>query len=115
MSTQTKSEKSVKAAKAVTVATPKVVVLPNAIVADIITLNNAKEMIKKFTEIKDAADAAIRASLGDATVGIVNGEERIKLSARENSYIDQKILKESFPEAFEAASYKTAFTVLVTK
>ena len=120
MSTQTKSARPVKAAKAAPVAsatavTPKAVVLPNAIVEQIINLNNAKEMIKKFEAQKEAADAAIRAALGDATVGIVNGEERIKLSARENTYINQNILKESFPEAFEAASYKTPFTVLVTK
>jgi predicted phage-related endonuclease len=117
MSTQTKSAKAVKAAVAApaVVVTPKVVVLPNAIVEQIINLNNAKEMIKKFEAQKEAADTAIRAALGDATVGIVNGEERIKLSPRENTYINQNILKESFPEAFEAASYKTPFTVLVTK
>lgn len=112
--TATKSETS-KVAKATVKAAPKATVLPAATQADIIKFNQAKAMIKEFTAQKEAAELAIRTALGDSTVGILNGEERVVLSPRANTYINAKLLLESFPEAYTATSYVTEFTVLVTK
>ena len=114
--TLTKSApKTAKAAKAAKVAAPKATVLPAVTEAEIIKFNNAKEMIKRFTEEKDAAEFAIRTALGDSDIGIINGAERIVVSHRSRTNINGKTLKEAFPEAYEASAYESEYTVLTTK
>lgn len=90
-----------------------------------LTGTNAADLIARFTAAKAAikaleaqkaeAEAALRALLGDHTVGVVNGVERVRIQFRNNSKIDRKKLEAGWPEAFAATLVQTPYTVLDAK
>lgn len=82
--------------------------------AIIARFTEAKKLAKAAEEAKKAAEAELRAMLGDAKVGTINGVERIKISERATTTVDRELLKSAFPEAFEATVGKTPYTILTT-
>jgi predicted phage-related endonuclease len=81
----------------------------------IVEFNTAKAAIKAFEAKKAAAEAALRAALGNASVGTINGVERVRVNHRNRSNIDREALKAAFPEAYAATLTETAYTVLQAK
>lgn len=81
----------------------------------IVKFNEAKAAIKLFEADKAEAEAAIRALLGGATVGLIDGVERIRVQHRNLSKIDREALKTAFPEAYAAVLTESAYTVLQAK
>lgn len=72
----------------------------------------AKQTIKQAEAAKDAAEAALRALLGDAEVAEVDGEKIFKLQHSSNSKFDRALMMESFPEAYEATYVKTPYNYI---
>lgn len=74
-----------------------------------------RDMLNALEKTKKELEAQIKAVLGDAEVGIVNGEIRIEQSKRSRSGVDTKKLQMAFPEAYEATQTTTEYVVLVVK
>lgn len=83
--------------------------------AEIAEYNAMKVAIKALEVKKAAAEAAIRASLGDREIGLINGVERVRIQHRNLSKIDRESLKTAFPEAYAAVLTESAYTVLQAK
>jgi len=81
----------------------------------IVEFNAAKAAIKALEAKKAAAETALRAALGNASVGTINGVERVRVNHRNRSNIDREALKAAFPEAYAATLTETAYTVLQAK
>jgi predicted phage-related endonuclease len=74
-----------------------------------------RTMITELEKTKKELEAQIKSVLGDAEVGVVNGEIRIEQSKRSRSGVDAKKLALAFPEAYEATQTTTDYVVLVVK
>jgi predicted phage-related endonuclease len=74
-----------------------------------------RDLIRSLEGAKKELDAAIKEALGDAEVGTLDGTVRIEVSHRSRETADSTVLKEAFPEAWEAAKKVTDYTVLVVK
>lgn len=74
-----------------------------------------RDMLNALEKTKKELEAQIKAVLGDAEVGVVNGEIRIEQSKRSRSGVDTKKLAMAFPEAYEATQTTTDYVVLVVK
>lgn len=79
----------------------------------------ARQALAKFLEAKTAeanakalkaeAEATLRTLLGEATEATFGGVLAFKLIAKSNTYLDSKALKTTYPEAYEAVKYETAY------
>ena len=74
-----------------------------------------RTMITELEKTKKELEAQIKEVLGDAEVGVVNGEIRIEASKRSRTGVDSKKLALAFPEAYEATQTTTDYVVLVVK
>ena len=92
-----------------------VAILDPAAEALLVEFNEAKAAIKALEGKKAAAEKAIREMLGGATVGHINGVERVRVQHRNMSKIDRDMLKTAFPEAYETCMVESPYTVLQTK
>lgn len=81
----------------------------------IVALADAKAAIKALKEKQSEIDSAIRALMGDATIGTVAGVKRVEILDRTRAGIDSDMLKKAFPEAAEACATETAYTQLQAK
>ena len=71
----------------------------------------AKATIKAAEDAKKAAEATLRAVMGDAQDMILRGVTVLKISdPRTRTGFDAKILRELFPEAAAAAATSTTYT-----
>lgn len=81
--------------------TDDVAVLDGTNVLELIDeLNEAKRAAKAANERKDKADKAIRALLGDALIGTVDGAVRVELVPVVRRTVDMDLLKDFFAEAY---------------
>lgn len=91
----------------------------SAVELDLVTQNAINELVALRDKIslaekeKKALDAQIKLALGDAEAGLINGVIRIKVSARTMPSVDTQLLKEAYPEAYEATKKETPYTVLM--
>lgn len=92
-----------------------VAVLDPSAEAMIATFNQTKAAIKALEAKKAAVETALRDALGGASVGTINGVERVRVNHRNRSNIDREALKAAFPEAYAATLTETAYTVLTAK
>lgn len=92
-----------------------VAILDASAEALLVEFNEAKAAIKALEAKKAAAETAIRELLAGATVGHINGVERVRVQHRNMSKIDRDMLKTAFPEAYEACMVESPYTVLQTK
>lgn len=81
----------------------------------IVEFNEAKAAMKALEAKKAEVEGKIRAMLGDAQVGTINGVERVRVLVRNRSNIDREALKAAFPEAYEATLVEGRYTVLSAK
>lgn len=81
----------------------------------LVKFNDAKAAIKALEAEKALAEKAIRELLNGATVGTINGIERVRVQHRNMSKIDRDALKTAFPEAYSATLVESSYTVLQTK
>ena len=78
-------------------------------------LNDAKRAAEEAEERKDAADKAIRALLGDALIGTVDGAVRVELVPVERVTIDAKKLQAGWADAYTACQKVSEHKRLYTK
>lgn len=95
--------------------TEDIAVLDQSAEALLVKFNDAKAAIKALEAEKAAAEKAIRELLDGATVGTINGIERVRVQHRNMSKIDREALKTAFPEAYSATLVESSYTVLQTK
>lgn len=96
----------------ISVATPAVM-LDGSNAAELIAqFNEAKAVIKQMTEQKEAAEKALRDLMGEATIGLIAGVERVKIATRGTKNIDSKLLMSAFPEAYDTCLKEGSYTVL---
>lgn len=74
-----------------------------------------RTMVNELTKTQKALEAQVKEILGDAEVGIVDGQVRILRDERSREGLDKEKLKTAFPEAFEACLTKSPYVVLVAK
>lgn len=78
------------------------------------TLNEAKRMAKAATEQAEVAKAALKALLGEAREGVLDGILKVELVEKSRKGIDAALLESTFPEAFVACGKVTTYTELRT-
>lgn len=83
-----------------------------AVINEFFTTRNTVNELKKTQK---ALEAQVKEIIGDAEVGLVDGQVRIQQSFRSKSGIDMEKLKTAFPEAFEACQTSSPYVVLVAK
>lgn len=76
----------------------------------------AKAKVKEWQEKADIAGEQVKASLGDAEIGLVNGKESVRWSTVESRRVDVKKLRELLPEetvaALETVTISRRFSVV---
>jgi predicted phage-related endonuclease len=76
----------------------------------------AKAKIKEWEEKADIAAEQVKAALGDAQVGLVNGKEAVRWTTVESKRIDAKKVRELLPEnlwdRFETTLVSRRFTIV---
>lgn len=89
--------------------------ISSAVSAMITEFVETRDLIRALEATKKELDAAIKEALGDAEAGTLGGKVRVEVSHRSRETADSTVLKEAFPEAWEAAKKVTDYTVLVVK
>ena len=76
----------------------------------------ARLKIKEWEEKADIAAEQVKAAMGDAQVGLVNGREAVRWTTVETKRIDTKKVRELLPEnlweKFETSSVSRRFTIV---
>lgn len=77
--------------------------------------NAAKNLIKEMKAEQDRLEAEIRSRMGNATTARINGTARATIATRNRSNLDKDQLSIGWPEALEACTTHTTYTVLTAK
>ena len=76
----------------------------------------ARLKIKEWEEKADIAAEQVKAAMGEAQVGLVNGREAVRWTTVETKRIDTKKVRELLPEnlweKFETSSVSRRFTIV---
>ena len=76
----------------------------------------ARAKVKEWEEKADIAAEQVKAALGDAQIGLVNGREAVRWTTVETKRIDPKKVRELLPEnlweKFETASVSRRFMIV---
>ena len=76
----------------------------------------ARLKIKEWEEKADIAAEQVKAAMGEAQVGLVNGREAVRWTTVETKLIDAKKVRELLPEnlweKFETSSVSRRFTIV---
>jgi len=76
----------------------------------------ARVKVKEWEEKADIAAEQVKAALGDAQIGLVNGREAVRWTTVETKRIDPKKVRELLPEnlweKFETASVSRRFMIV---
>jgi hypothetical protein len=75
---------------------------------------NAKKAEALAKEQKELAEIALREALGDHKEGLVEGMVVVKLVNGKNTHFDRELMKEIFPEAYQATLRETLYDYLRT-
>jgi hypothetical protein len=78
------------------------------------TLNEAKRMAKAATEQAEAAKTALKALLGEAREGVLDGVLKVELVEKSRKGVDTELLEKAFPEAFAACGKVTTYLEMRT-
>ncbi|WET76874.1 hypothetical protein P3102_22485 [Amycolatopsis sp. QT-25] len=60
-------------------------------------LTEAKERVKFYEQLCDDLEAPVKARMGDAEIGLIDGEPVVSYKSTVRSGLSQKLLKERFP------------------
>ena len=71
--------------------------------------NEYKETEKKFKKERKAIENKIKDKLGDAEIGVVNGEELVKWKNISSTRFDKKSLKEEHPDIYKKFTYESQY------
>lgn len=74
--------------------------------------NDAKEAIRTLEKQKKEAEAIIKEAMGEATIGLIDGVERVKISYTTRTDLDKAKVQEVYPEAYETCLKTTTFPVV---
>lgn len=74
----------------------------------------AKKAEALAKEQKEMAELALREALGDHKEGLVEGMVVVKLVNGKNTHFDRELMKEIYPEAFQATIRETLYDYLRT-
>jgi predicted phage-related endonuclease len=77
-------------------------------------LKEARAMAKVVEKQEKDAKDAIKALLGTARTGLVDGEIRVELKDSTTSRVDAALLKEAYPEAYAATFKTTHYDKIIT-
>ena len=76
----------------------------------------ARAKVKEWEEKADIAAEQVKAALGDAQIGLVNGKEAVRWTTVDSKRIDAKKVRELLPknlwEKFETATVSRRFTIV---
>jgi hypothetical protein len=81
----------------------------------IASLNEARAAMKAWEAAEKAAKASLMALMGNATVGVIAGQDRITVAEITREGVDTNALREAFPEAYAVVRTATTYTRLTTK
>lgn len=76
--------------------------------------NKAKEAEAKAKANKAKAEAILRAELGEALTATIQGVAVASVIASKNTHFDRDLMREVYPEAFEATLRTTEYTYIKT-
>ena len=76
--------------------------------------NKAKATEAKAKATKAKAEAILRAELGEATTATIQGVAVASVVASKNTSFDRDLMREVYPEAFEATLKTTEYTYIKT-
>lgn len=76
-----------------------------------------RSMITELEKTKKELEAKIKDFMGEATVALLEDGKtpRLEISLRERKGIDSELLKNTFPEAYEATQTVSKYAVIMTK
>jgi predicted phage-related endonuclease len=98
------------------VITNPAVTLDEATIAIVDEFVATRTMITELEKTKKELEAKIKDFMGEATVGLLaDGKTRLEVSLRERKGIDAELLKNTFPEAYEATQTISKYSVLMPK
>lgn len=81
----------------------------------IVRLNELRSALKELESAEKQVKQDILALMGNATVALINGVERLELKQVTRTDIDRAKLRNDFIEAWQAVSYSNPYTKIVTK
>ena len=87
-------------------------ILDKSLEEAIALFNDAKDAIKVLEQQKKDAEAVIREAMGDATIGLIDGVQRIKISSVTRTEINRTDLQEAYPEAWALCTKENTYTVV---
>lgn len=73
-------------------------------------LAEVRRQIRELQKSEDALKPVVAAAMGDADYGTFRGRRVIRATKGNTPWTDRKLLKEAFPEAFEATTRNTPWT-----
>lgn len=76
--------------------------------------NKAKASEARAKAVKAKAEAILRAELGEAVTATIQGVSVASVIASKNTHFDRDLMREVFPEAFEATLRTTEYTYIKT-
>jgi len=77
--------------------------------------NTAKALAKEMKDLQATFEAEIRAAMGEATTAYVGTTVRATIAIRNRSNLNKERLQAGWPEAIEACTTHTVYTVLDAK
>lgn len=75
---------------------------------------DAKKAEALAKEQKELAELALREALGEHLEGTINGAVVVKVVNGRNTHFDREVMKELYPEAYEATIRETLYNYLKT-
>lgn len=81
----------------------------------IVAFADVKQAIKTLKEKQSEIDASLRALLGDAKIGTLNGVKRVEIVDRTREGLDMDLLKELHPDVILECGKTTQYTELRAK
>lgn len=78
------------------------------------SFRNAKKAEAQAKEAKEQAELALRELLGNHTEATIQGAVVLKVVGGKNTHFDRELMKEIYPEAYQATLRETLYTYLKT-
>jgi predicted phage-related endonuclease len=76
-------------------------------------LERVRKSLKDLESIEKALKASITQQMGEATQIVVDGVIRLEIKSVERTDISRDMLKNNFPEVWEAVIYKNSYSKMV--
>lgn len=114
MTTTTIEVKATEVATTTTTKPAEAVELSAKAIKALAAFNRAKAAEAKAKAAKAKAEAIVRAALGEAVKGTVEGVAVVSVVSSKNTSFDREVMKSLYPEAYEATLRTTEYDYLKT-